>query len=183
MKSSMKSNKSFHTDPKKNTLEKLNEYSGDSKTDNVFDTLLGRTSEKRGPSFGRQRSEFTIFSHQTYTEKELIPREIEHLKTEIRQEIEVIKKTNKSLITEVEGIEKATLETQPQKAGIYQIRFLEFLLSLLQNFRAKVTEAKSWLSAMQTKRKKRGSLFAARSKSKGTQYSMSQELQNTRSIQ
>jgi hypothetical protein len=35
---------------------------------------------------------------------------------------------------------------------------------------------------MQTKKKKRGSLFLALSKKKGTQYSLSQELQATRAV-
>jgi len=36
---------------------------------------------------------------------------------------------------------------------------------------------------MVSKKKKRGSLFAVRSKKAGTQYSMSQELSNARSVQ
>lgn len=183
MKQSTTSVRQTKYDPKKNTLEKLNEFGADTKSSNIFDKLLGKTPEKKLPIFARQRSEFTIFTHQRYQESELIPKEIEGLKAEIRREIEAIKQANRTLISEVEEIEKATIETTPEKAGIYQVRFLEFLLSLLHNFRAKVTEAKTWLAAMQTKKKKRGSLFAVRSKNKGTQYSLSQELQTTRSIQ
>lgn len=129
-----------------------------------------------------QRLEFTVFKHEDYQEKHIIPNEIKQLVEEIRKEITAIKRTNKALLSQVVDIEKTTLQSLSEKPGIYHIRFLELLLSFLRTLRAKVGEAKTWLAAMQTKRKKRGSLFLALSKKKGTQYSLSQELQSSRAV-
>lgn len=183
------SSSSKSTQYTQNDLEKLKERAGGSF--DSFDSLLkSAQSEKTGnsqfekkPSFGRQRVEFTIFTHLKHTEKDVIPREIAQLKEEIRREIKALKQANKALLAEAEEIEKASMTTLPEKSGVYQVKFLEFLLSLLSTLRTKVSEAKSWMSALQSKKAKRGSLFAARSKKKGTQYSQSQELQNARSIQ
>jgi hypothetical protein len=129
-----------------------------------------------------QRLEFTVFRNEDYEEKYVIPQEIKRLTEEIRKEIAAIKQSNKALLSQVADIEKTTLQSLPDKPGIYHVRFLEILLSFLRNLRAKVGEAKTWLAAMQTKRKKRGSLFLALSKKKGTQYSLSQELQTARGV-
>jgi hypothetical protein len=129
-----------------------------------------------------QRLEFTVFKHEDYNEKHVIPNEINYLIKEIRKEIIIIKNSNKTLINQIDDIEKTTLQSLPDKPGIYHIRFLELLLSFLKVLKAKVGEAKTWLAAMQSKKKKRGSLFMVLSKKKGTQYSLSQELQSTRAI-
>ena len=70
-----------------------------------------------------------------------------------------------------------------KKPGVYHVRYLELLLSFLQGVKAKVGEAKTWLMAIQSKRAKRGSAFAVRSKKQGTQYSLSQELSTARNVQ
>lgn len=129
-----------------------------------------------------QRIEFTVFKHEDYQEKYFVPRQVEQLISQIRQEIKAIKQSNRAFLTEVKNIEKVVLQPLPEKAGVYHIRFLEILLSFLKALRAKVGEAKTWLAAMMTKRKKRGSLFLALSKKKGTQYSLSSELQTARGV-
>jgi len=129
-----------------------------------------------------QRLEFTVFKHEDYQEKHIIPNEIRQIIEQIRKEIVAIKQTNKALLSQVANIEKTTVESLPDKPGIYHLRFLELILSFLRTLRAKVGEAKTWLAAMKTKRKKRGSLFLALSKKKGTQYSLSQELQTSRAV-
>lgn len=129
-----------------------------------------------------QRLEFTVFKQEDYREKHLIPNEIKQLVEEIRKEIAAIKQTNKALLSQVADIEKTTIQSLPEKPGIYHIRFLELLLSFLRTLRAKVGEAKTWFTAMKTKKKKRGSLFLVLSKKKGTQYSLSQELQTSRAV-
>ncbi|MCX6732754.1 MAG: DUF5660 domain-containing protein, partial [Candidatus Roizmanbacteria bacterium] len=63
------------------------------------------------------------------------------------------------------------------------VKFLEIVLQILRSVRAKVGESSTWMQALMSKKKKRGSLFASRSKKQGTAYSMSQELSNSRSIQ
>jgi tRNA(Ser,Leu) C12 N-acetylase TAN1 len=131
----------------------------------------------------QQRKEFTVFSYSQYYEQELVKKKINELLDLIKQEIQVIKKTEKSLLSEVKDIENLTIESLPKKSGIYHIRFLETILSLLRNIRKKVSESKTWLEALMTKKKERGSLFLIRAKKRGTQYSLSQELQVSRAVQ
>lgn len=130
-----------------------------------------------------QRREFSIFNYQQYYEKEMVKKQIKELVEMIRKELAYIKQAEESLLTEVRDVEKIAIETLPAKPGIYHIRFLEIVLRLLQAVRAKIGESKTWLQAMISKKKKRGSLFLSLSKKKGTQYSLSQELQSARSVQ
>ncbi len=129
------------------------------------------------------RKEFTIFSYQNYYETNLIKKEIKQLTESIKKELEYIKKSNQSLISEVRDIEKLTIEDFSGKTGIYHVRFLEIILSLLRKLGSKVNESKTWLTALISKKKKRGSLFMSMSKKKGTQYSLSNELNITRAVQ
>jgi hypothetical protein len=130
-----------------------------------------------------ERKEFTVFSYNHYYEQEIVRKKINQLLDLIKNEINLIKQTEKSLISEVKDIEKNTIEEFTQKSGIYHINFLEIILSILKNVRKKVSESKSWLEALISKKKKRGSIFLTRSKKMGTQYSLSQELNVTRSVQ
>ena len=131
----------------------------------------------------RQRQEFSIFNYQRYYEQEVVKREIKQLTEAVKKEIEMLKKADSALLNDVKDIQNMTIDSLPEKPGIYHIRFFEIILSLLRTLRAKIGESRTWLSAMVSKKKKRGSLFAARSKKAGTQYSMSQELSNARSVQ
>lgn len=137
---------------------------------------------ERGERPKKRREEFTVFAYQNYHETEVVRREIKRLSNEIKSEIEAIKKAEKDLINEVNEIEKEAAKTLPEKPGIYHISFFELILSILRTLRAKVGEAKTWLAAMKTKKKKRGSLFLHRAKKRGTQYSLSSELQPARSV-
>lgn len=130
-----------------------------------------------------QRKEFTVFNYREHYEESEIKRQIKELTEMIKCEVKFIRKGNQDLLNEVRDIEKITFETLPEKPGIYHVRFLEVILSILKALRAKVGESKTWLEAMKSKKKKRGSLFMVLSKKKGTQYSLSQELQTARSVQ
>lgn len=131
----------------------------------------------------QKKQEFKLFNYTEYYEKELVKKQIKELTEQIKKEIEMIKKADASLLQEVRDVEQLTLNALPDKPGIYHIHFLEIVLSILRTLRAKVGESKTWLQALVSKKKKRGSLFMARSKKQGTQYSLSQELSNARSVQ
>lgn len=131
----------------------------------------------------KQKQEFKLFNYTEYYEKELVKRQINELTEQIKKEIELIKKADESLLNEIRDVESLSLNALPDKPGIYHIRFLEIVLSILRTLRAKIGESRTWLQALVSKKKKRGSLFMARSKKQGTQYSMSQELSNARSVQ
>jgi hypothetical protein len=144
-----------------------------------FDDFYGEGRVQKAP----QRKEFTVFRQEVYHEQVNVKREIEALTHEIRRMVEVIKTQDSALMNDVKDAQKAVLEAQPEESGIYHVRFLEVILKLLKSIREKISDSRTWLEAMTSKRAKRGSLFAARSKKKGTQYSLSQELSNARSVQ
>lgn len=155
----------------------------------MFDQFFGNYDSEYKPgmekskSVSGQRKEFSIFNYQNYYEKEIVKREIRQLSELIKKEIDLIKKADSALLQEVKDIQKLTLESLPEITGIYHIRFFELVLSILRTLRAKIGESRTWMQAMISKRKKRGSLFASLSKKKGTMYSLSQELQSSRSVQ
>lgn len=130
----------------------------------------------------KPKQEFTIFNRVEYLSDRQVKSEIVKLSETIKNEVEHLKKQTRSFSKEVLEIEKNTFQNNPEKTGIYHVRFLENLLNLVFLLKQKVSESNTWLSAINSKRKKRGS-FLSLSKSKGTQYSMSQELQVTRSVQ
>lgn len=160
----------------------------------VFDQILGTYYEdendfefpaKKQEQKQKQtpRQEFSVFNFKEHYDRENLQREIKELTTQIKQEVEMVKKADMSLLSEVKDIEKISLNELPEKAGIYHVRFLEIVLSILRTLRLKIGESKTWLQALTSKKAKRGSLFASRSKKMGTQYSLSQELQSSRSVQ
>ncbi len=129
------------------------------------------------------KKEANLFNYQNYHETIIVKRQIKELVEQIRKEVDYLKQADKSLLQDVKDIEKLAIDSLPENPGIYDVKFLEIVLRVLQSVRMKVGESRTWLSALVSKRKKRGSLFAARSKKQGTSYSMSQELSTARSIQ
>lgn len=160
----------------------LDQFFGNQSNESNLGNELNWLGEKKKHA-PKQRQEFSIFNYQHYYEKEVVKKEIRQLTEMVKKELEMIKKADTALLNEVKDIQNMTLESLPDKPGIYHIRFFEIILSILKTLRAKIGESRTWLSAMVSKKKKRGSLFAARSKKAGTQYSMSQELSNARSVQ
>jgi hypothetical protein len=171
----------------KNTFDSVSSIGG-----GMLDQFFGSQEDDDSESFKPQKLEakkktekkdFKLFNYTEYSETTLIKQKIAELTELIKKEIDFLKKDNSALLNEVKDVEKLTLNDLPEKPGIYHIRFLEVVLNLIRHLRAKVGESRTWLDAMTSKRKKRGSLFSARSKKSGTQYSLSQELQSARSIQ
>lgn len=157
----------------------------------MVDTLLGtdfmdsetrHTSEKfeNEPGNFQKTVEFKrLYDFNAEQEK----RTIQELLKKIHEEIKALKQANALFAEEVKDVEKLTLSSVEEQEGIYHIRFLELMLSFIKTLHAKVSESSTWLEALQSKKKKRGSLFASLSKKKGTQYSMSEEMKITRSTQ
>lgn len=139
--------------------------------------------EKHATEKKSLKKEANLFNYQSHHENVIVRDQIKNLLEQIKQEVQYIKKADQSLMNDVRDIEKFTMDTLSEKPGIYHVKFLEIVLRILQGVRAKVGESKTWMQALMSKKKKRGSLFASRSKKQGTAYSMSQELSNSRSIQ
>lgn len=172
--------------PKDNPLESIrfDQFFGSYEDgyDDSFENPLDWKGETR-PAKPKQKQEFKLFNYTEYYEKELVKKQIKELTDQIKKEIELIKKADASLLNDVKDIEKISIEALPDKPGIYHVRFLEIVLSILRTLRAKIGESKTWMQALISKKKKRGSLFMTLSKKKGTQYSLSQELSTARSVQ
>ena len=129
------------------------------------------------------KKEANLFNYQSHHENVIVRDQIKNLLEQIKQEVQYIKKADASLLNDVRDIEKFTMDTLSEKPGIYHVKFLEIVLRILQSVRMKVGESRTWMQALMSKKQKRGSAFAARSKKQGTAYSMSQELSNSRNVQ
>jgi predicted transcriptional regulator len=139
-------------------------------------------AEKQGISNPEFQTVFSLGTHAETVEKPQLINEIQSKIQEIQAEVKDLKAHSEGLSAEVEQVERAALQSLPEKPGVYHVRYLELLLQFLKGIKAKVGEARTWLSAMQSKKAKRGSAFAARSKKQGTQYSLSQELSASRNV-
>ena len=161
----------------------------------IFEQLLNQqsneqTSRYEKPSQSQEEQPKPIFRPEGGTlfnfrnlEEEREINEIRQLIQQIKQEIEAIKKRSSEILNSVKDIENAAINDGGEQKGVYVLDMLRRFTSELQKVGMSIGNSSNWLEAMQTKKAKRGSLFAARTKSKGTQYSMSQELSNARSIQ
>ncbi|MEI6327152.1 MAG: DUF5660 family protein [Candidatus Roizmanbacteria bacterium] len=127
--------------------------------------------------FAARKAEFDSVLEKA-SRKEL--REIEQAKEVIKLEIKKLEKMNLQMNEKLNALHKIAMDGS-EKKGIYYVRFMELMLEVLKTLGAKVSESNTWLEAMISKKKKRGSLFASQSKNHGTQYSMSQELSIARS--
>lgn len=190
-KNPLESLRDLGTSTAKNTADAFNKIGG-----GMLDQFFGGQNDHEDDDFKNEfnfkkevgnaktgKKEVKVFNYQEYYENTLIKKQIAELTEAIKKEIEMIKKADASLISDVRDVENLTINSLPEKVGIYHIRFLELVLNILRTIRAKVGESKTWLNALMNKKKKRGSAFAVRSKKSGTQYSMSQELSNSRSVQ
>jgi len=160
----------------------MGNFDDDKNQNNFNESLYNKPKAKESRAFP-QRKEFTLFNYQEYYESQIVRNQIKELSELIRKEIAMLKKSNDALLNEVSDIENIAIGQMVDKPGIYHVRFLEIVLSILRSFRAKVGESRTWMQVLMSKKKKRGSLFSSRSKKKGTQYSMSQELATARSVQ
>lgn len=182
MQTKQQTSKKINSNNQKSTLEVLeDQLLGRFDRQNTSESSYERQAEQQATK--PQKKERNLFHFREYHEKEIVTKEIQELMVQIKQEIEAIKKADATVLQEVQDIQRLSVESLPEKQGVYHVRFLEIVLSILRTLRQKINESSTWLAAMISKKKKRGSLFMARSKKMGTQYSLSQELQSARSVQ
>ncbi|MFH1826986.1 MAG: DUF5660 family protein [bacterium] len=151
----------------------------------VFEQFFGQESESYQAETKQRpvKQEFKLFNKKEYEETESTQAQIKELMNQIKQEIEAIKKADSVLLSQVQEAEKLAVENISENQGVYNVRFLQVIISFLRTLRLRIGESSTWLDALKSKKKKRGSLFVHISKKKGTQYSLSQELQTARSVQ
>lgn len=179
----------------RNTLETLGGFGSDITRDvskigtGAIDQLLGHYDNKDAHETPHHQSELpqsrahefkNIFSLESQKEKKTYENAVE----QITEELKLLKKAESSLEQNINDVEKVVINSSKrERKGIYDTSFLQVMLSIIRQLRAKIGESRTWMEALMSKKAKRGSLFAALSKKQGTQYSLSQEIANSRNIQ
>lgn len=156
----------------------------------MFEQLLNSSFEK-GESPNEQpkqeqqptlRPEATLFSFRERQDEKEID-ELKQLIKMIEKEVKEIKRKSNQVLQDVHDIENTVINTHEEKPTLYIFRVLNAFLDVLRSINLNLPSSATWMEAMQSKKAKRGSLFAARAKKQGTSYSQSQELSNARSVQ
>lgn len=128
-----------------------------------------------------------LFNYVQHTESVTNQQEIrqltEYLRSELKQSLKVLKRENAQFGEQVKEAEKIVMQDWGEDPTVYDLSFSELMVKLVRSLIQEVQHSRTWMEALTSRRKKRGSAFAARSKKMGTQYSMSQELQVTRQTQ
>lgn len=155
-------------------------YDWDNDEEFGFEPQPTHSAESSKPQVKPQNE---LFNYHKYHERVLVPKEVQELTAIIKQEVQAIRAANAALMDEVKDVEQAVMNQNTEKTSVYDIRFLETVMELLQLLKKKISESNTWLQALTSRKAKRGSAFLARSKKQGTQYSLSQEIQVSRNVQ
>ncbi len=113
--------------------------------------------------------EIQLFSYQERHENLKTRDDIKQLLNEIKREIHALEKNQKGLLNDAA---KITLESVPDKPGVYHIRFLEWVLRTIRELRIKVSESGAWFSMVVSKRKQG---YHAMAKKHGTSFTQNNE--------
>lgn len=156
----------------------------------MFEQLLGSSFEKQETQQEQPnqenntmlRPEATLFSFRERQEEKEIE-ELKELIKMIEKEVKEIKRKSNQVLQNVQDIENSVINTHEKEPTMYIFRILNTFLQLLRSVNLNLPSSSTWMEAMQSKKAKRGSLFAARAKKQGTAYSQSQEISNARSVQ
>lgn len=147
--------------------------------DKILSQVLGRKGEQRVPGKETEKKpakrEATLF---LYSQQKEIQRDEQNLKKEtemilskLKEQINVLEKSEKALAGD---LTKIKVERLPQKTGIYYVRYLEWLLTVVKHLRMKVDEGRTWLEAFMTRKKKKMGYWKMYKKH-GTTFGLSQE--------
>lgn len=119
----------------------------------------------------KKANEILLFSYEAKKAEQKITQETSAILKTLQEQVTILEKSNKGLVTE---LAKAKVDHIPAKTGIYYIRFLEWLLTVVKQMRMKVEEGRAWLSTFnQRKQKKMG--YWKMYKKHGTTFGLSQE--------
>ena len=121
-----------------------------------------------------EKHEGTIFSFHHLDKREgeqEIAKETRELLKEITKQVKKLEKSEKKLEGE---LAKVSVDNAQAKAGIYYIRFFEWLLTVIRQLRIKVEESSSWLSEFNGRGKKKKGYWQ-QFKKHGTTFGMSNE--------
>ena len=148
----------------------------------TFEEYRKQQESKNSQFFEMKRQEEEAAAKKREQEEQ---RQLDEVYKELEQEIKKYEAQQQKMDENIEKLKKLIIaeRTNKYKKGKYAFTVAEIGRMIMKTALVNISESNNWLEAVTTKRKKRGSLFAARSKKQGTQYSMSQELSVTRSVQ
>lgn len=180
----------------KDTTNKIGEGFGDLGK-GIFNDLIGNTPHELTPQeqyekLQREQAEAeqpkatlergNLFNFRSIEDQRKM-QEIHEVIEQIRVQVDQVKKMNKDMINKIKDIENETINAKEDKASAYDLNVFKLFSSMLELYMKDLSKASNWMDTFVSKKAKRGSAFATRSKKAGTSYSMSQELQSSRSIQ
>lgn len=148
----------------------------------TFEEYRSQQESKNKQFFDMKRQEEEAAAKKREQEEQ---RQLDEVYKELEQEIKKYEAQQQKMDENIEKLKKLIIaeRTNKYKKGKYAFTVAEIGRMIMKTALISISESNNWLEAVTTKRKKRGSLFAARSKKQGTQYSMSQEISITRSVQ
>lgn len=133
--------------------------------------LKAKISEKKIELLQRQFQavkveQKTVFDRETLETKQ----RIQQLVTQISQEVKNIQVQTAALSGDVKNI---TVQETVKKPGLYHLNFFEWVVSMLQDLKKEVVKSRTWLSAFNSKKSKKG--YWAMFKKHGSSFAMSDE--------
>ncbi len=143
------------------------------------DSFFQQTSGEIKPSKSYQppvkekfarKNEILVFSRTVKEHEQKIYQETSMVLQRLKEQVTILEKSNKGLVAEMS---KVKVEQVPEKSGIYYIRFLEWLLTVVRQMRMKVEDGRTWLASFTQKKKKMG--YWKMYKKHGTTFGLSQE--------
>ncbi len=142
------------------------------------DSFFSQTGEVR-PTEGQTpqssekkqlRNEILVFSRTVKENERKVYEETTVILQRLKEQVTILEKSNKGLVAEMA---KVKVEQAPKKSGIYYIRFLEWLLTVVRQMRMKVEDGRAWLATFTQKKKKIG--YWKMYKKHGTTFGLSHE--------
>lgn len=134
----------------------------------------GETTEFIQPLAETERAirprETLLFSYEKTTNDKQVVEETQVILSKLKEQIVLLEKSEKNLSAEVTRVK---VEQLPKKSGIYYIRFLEWLITVVRQLRMRVEDGRAWLATFTQRKKKRG--YWNMYKKHGTTFGLSHE--------
>lgn len=145
--------------------------------DSLLDQMLNRQNGHESPFPRRHEKphvkppETVVFKHEVRSEEVKVQRETNELLKKLQQQVTILEKKESNLVDQVS---KITVEQMPAKTGIYYLRYLEWLLTIVKQLMMKVDEGQAWLNAFSSRSKKKTGYWG-KYKKHGTSFGLSNE--------
>lgn len=138
--------------------------------DQIFGTKPENTKYQEKKS-SQGANETVIFSRAKSHEDKIIDQETAQILNELKKQVSILEKSEKALSKE---IAKVKVEQLPAKAGIYYLRYFEWMIAVVRGLRLKIEEGRAWLAAFNQRSKKKMGYWQ-KYKKHGTTFGLSQE--------